>query len=224
MKKSHLLTVLTITSALFAFDAKAQVAGVTTSVGISLTESTQLALGWSVKKTLLGKTVYNEMGQPVGKVEDLIISPDRKVSYVIIGAGGFIGVGRHDVAIPVSQVQDQAGKLVMPGASKEIIKALPRFNYANDGAKREEFIASAETDITKAKAEIAALETRASTASTDTKATLDVHIKTLQINVKSAEAKLAEMKGTAAIRWKEFEASVSAAISRLRKSLDEQIA
>lgn len=96
--------------------ATAQVAGGTTTVDTSVTESTKLAMGWSVKKTLMGKTIYNDAGEKVGKVEDLIISPDKNVSYVIVGAGGFIGIGRHDVAIPVTQIQDKAGKLVMAGA------------------------------------------------------------------------------------------------------------
>lgn len=89
----------------------AQVAGGTTTVEASITGSTRLAMGWSVKKTLMGKTVFNDAGQKMGKVEDLIVSPDRNVSYVIIGTGGFVGIGRHDVAIEVTQIQDKAGKL-----------------------------------------------------------------------------------------------------------------
>lgn len=105
--------------------ARAQVAGMATSV----TESTKEAVGWSVKKTLLGKTVYNDADRKVGKVEDLIITPDKNVSYVIVGAGGFVGINRHDVAIPVTQIQNKAGKLVLSGATKESIKAMPEFVY-----------------------------------------------------------------------------------------------
>jgi sporulation protein YlmC with PRC-barrel domain len=92
-------------------------------------------MGWSVKKTLMGKTIYNDAGVKVGKVEDLIISPDKNVSYLIVGAGGFVGIGRHDVAIPVSQIQDKAGKLVLPGATKDTIKGMPEFAYAKDAGK-----------------------------------------------------------------------------------------
>lgn len=97
-----LATVLMAGLLFTAGPATAQVAGGTTTVDTAVIESTRLAMGWSVKKTLMGKTVYNEAGQKVGKVEDLIIAPDRNLSYVIVGAGGFIGIGRHDVAIPVS--------------------------------------------------------------------------------------------------------------------------
>lgn len=110
---------------------QAQVAGSTTTIGSSVEESTRLAMGWRVKITILGKTVYNDQGQKVGTVEDLIISPDRNVSYAIVGAGGFIGVGRHDVAIPVWQTQNENGKLVLPGATKDVVKSLPSFITAS---------------------------------------------------------------------------------------------
>jgi hypothetical protein len=41
--------------------------------------------------------------------------------------------------------------------------------------------------------------------------------------VKSAEAKLAEMKQATAVRWKEFEADVSAATARLRKATEKAL-
>jgi len=49
---------------------------------------------------------------------------------VIVGAGGFVGVGRHDVAIPVTQLNQKDGKFILPGATKDSIKALPKFEYA----------------------------------------------------------------------------------------------
>lgn len=223
--KNHLsrfaLAMLAATATLCATPiASAQVAGGSTTIEASITESTQIAMGWSVKKSLLGKTIYNDAGQKVGKVEDLIISPDTNVSYVIVGAGGFIGIGRHDVAIPVSRIQDQAGKLVMAGATKETIKALPEFTYANDTARRDQFVAAADKDIAKGKAKVADLEKKAGTAATEAKAKIDLQISALQVDVKSAESKLDEMKHATATRWKEFEASVSAATARLRKSID----
>lgn len=35
------------------------------------------------------------------------------------------------VAIPVTQIKDEGGKFVLPGATKEAIKALPKFEYAS---------------------------------------------------------------------------------------------
>jgi sporulation protein YlmC with PRC-barrel domain len=225
MKKnlsSLALAALTVLGALCAAGSvAAQVAGGTTTVGVSIVESTQLALGWSVKKTLMGKTIYNDAGQKVGKVDDLIISPDAHVSYVIVGAGGFIGIGRHDVAIPITQIQDKAGKLVMSGATKDTIKDMPKFTYATDTAKRDAFVAAADKDIAKGKAAVASLEKKAGAAAADAKTRIDADITALQSDVKSAEAKLVEMKQVTAARWKEFEADVSAATARLRKSTEK---
>jgi sporulation protein YlmC with PRC-barrel domain len=200
--------------------AAAQVAGGTTTPGVTLVESTQLAMGWSVKKTLLGKTIYTDAGQKVGNVDDLIISPEKNVSYVIVGAGGFVGIGRHDVAIPVAQIQDQAGRLVMPGATKDMVKAMPQFNYATDTTKRDSFVAAADKDIARGKAKVADLEKRAGTVSIDAKAKIDSQISLLQGDLKSVEEKLQEMKRVTAARWREFEAGVSTATERLRKSID----
>ena len=109
--------------------AAAQVAGSTT-VGVAVEEMKAVALGWSLKRQILGQAVYNEQKQRVGKIDDLIIAPDTAVSFVIVGAGGFVGLGKHDVAIPVTQLKQQDGKFVLPGATKEAIKALPKFEYA----------------------------------------------------------------------------------------------
>lgn len=218
------LATLTAMGALgMAGPVAAQVAGGTTTVEASITESTRLAMGWSVKKTLMGKTVYNDAGVKVGKVEDLIISPDRNVSYVIVGAGGFVGIGRHDVAIPVTQIQDKSGKLVMAGATKDSIKAMPGFTYATDTTKRDAFVAAADKDIADGKAAVASLERKAGAAVAGTKTKIDADITALQMDVKSAEAKLSEMKQATAMRWKEFEADVGAATARLRKSTDKAL-
>ena len=103
------------------------VAGGTT---VSVVAAQELALGWSAKKQILGKTIYNEQKEKVGKIDDLIITPDNAVSYAIVGAGGFVGLGKHDVAIPVAQLKDQSGNIVLPGATKDSIKSLPEFQYA----------------------------------------------------------------------------------------------
>jgi sporulation protein YlmC with PRC-barrel domain len=116
--------------------APAQVAG-TASVGVTVAEMKEVMLGWSAKKQFLGKPLYNDKGEKVGSIDDVIIGPDKtSVSYVIVGAGGFAGLGKHDVAIPVSQIKHEGGKFVLPGATKEAIKALPKFEYAKAAAAK----------------------------------------------------------------------------------------
>ena len=107
----------------------AQVAGSTT-VGVSVEELKVVAAGWSAKKKILGKAVYNEKNEKIGVVDDLIVTPDKSISYAIIGAGGFLGMAKHDVAIPVGQFKEDKGKIVLAGATKDALKAMPKFEYA----------------------------------------------------------------------------------------------
>jgi len=108
--------------------AHAQVAGRTT-VGLAFADVQALAVGWSARKQIIGHDVYNEDGEKVGKVDDLIVTPDNAVSFAIVGAGGFVGVHRHEVAIPVTQLTPHAGDFVLSGATKAVIKSLPAFQY-----------------------------------------------------------------------------------------------
>jgi hypothetical protein len=112
-----------------AVHVAAQVAG-TTTLGVPATEITTLARGWSAKKQVLGKPVYNDNNERVGDVDDIIIAPDKSLSYAIIGVGGFLGLGEHYVAIPFNQFKSGDGKYVLTGATKDTLKALPTFNYA----------------------------------------------------------------------------------------------
>lgn len=109
--------------------ADAQVAGSTT-LGVTVEEIKVVMLGWSAKKKIMGKSVYNDNKEKIGSVEDLIITPDRGISYAIIGVGGFLGIKKHDVAIPVNQFKggDQ-DRIILPGATKDALKAMPKFEY-----------------------------------------------------------------------------------------------
>lgn len=222
MKKTLLFAALGIAGMLTTLTAAtAQLAGSTTTIGVTITETDHLALGWSVKKGVLGKTVYNDAGTKIGKVQDLIIDPERNVSYVIIGAGGFVGLGQHDVAVPIAQIRDEAGKIVMPGATKEALKALAPFNYASDTTRRDRFVAEADRGIASAKQEMAVLDKKASKAAGDVKAKLDRQNENLRVDLRSAEDKLSKLNRAGVAHWRTFEGDVSAAMARLKKSVGD---
>src|SRR5712671_3070916 len=99
-------------------------------LGLTLEETAVVLKGWRASK-LLRADVYNDENKKIGKIEDMIVSPDGKVSVAVIDVGGFLGVGKHRVAIPVDQFSDiNAKKLVLPKATKETLKAMPEFRYA----------------------------------------------------------------------------------------------
>jgi sporulation protein YlmC with PRC-barrel domain len=128
MKPMHIL-VLAGTVLISPVASHAQVAG-TTLLGVTVTELQEVTKGWSVKRTILGQPVYNDTKERVGTVDDLIVTPEKAISYAIVNAGGFLGLAKHNVAIPVSQFKLVDNKLVLPGATKEALKASPEFQYA----------------------------------------------------------------------------------------------
>ena len=129
MNKLALLAVFAAAAFAPVGRASAQVAGETT-LGVTVEEMRVVMLGWSAKHKLLGAAVYNDTGQKIGNIDDIIVSPDRSVSHAIIGVGGFLGIGRHDVAIPMDQIKFVNNRFVIAGATKAALKAMPEFHYA----------------------------------------------------------------------------------------------
>ena len=127
MKRSHILMLLGISLAAPAV-SHAQLVG-STLVAVSVAEMRDITLGWSAKHQILGQAVYNDNNERVGLVDDIIVTGDKAVSYAIVNAGGFIAVAKHDVAVPVSAFKLTDDKLVLPGATREALKAAPRFEY-----------------------------------------------------------------------------------------------
>ena len=108
----------------------AQTAGTTTTIGVSVVEMNDVVNGWSVQRQLLGQPVYNDKDEKIGKIEDIILNKERSASYGIVSTGGFLGLGAHEVAIPAKQLQMKNERLMLPGASKETLRAMPTFEYA----------------------------------------------------------------------------------------------
>jgi hypothetical protein len=104
-------------------------------LGVAVVEMDTVVHGWSARKDLLDKTVTNDQKEKIGKIEDMIVSRSTDAqlpvaSFAIIGVGGFLGIGRNDVAIPMEQIKLEEKQLVLPGATKAALKALPSFEYA----------------------------------------------------------------------------------------------
>ncbi len=111
--------------------AQAQVAG-SAILGVTALELRELAtLGWSAKRQVLGVPVFNDKSERIGTVDDIVLAPDMARSYAIIGVGGFLGVGKRNVAIRLTQLIRQVdGSFVLVGATKDVLKALPPFEFA----------------------------------------------------------------------------------------------
>ena len=78
----------------------------------------------------IGKTVYSRANENVGKVDDIILS-ENGVQAVVLGVGGFLGMGTKDVAVMLSSIDitkdGSSTKLVMD-TTKEQLKAAPTYD------------------------------------------------------------------------------------------------
>ncbi len=54
---------------------------------------------------LIGLNVYNEKNEKIGDINELLLDKQGKVETVVIGVGGFLGMGEHDVAVKFSELK-----------------------------------------------------------------------------------------------------------------------
>jgi hypothetical protein len=61
----------------------------------------KLAAGYGASK-VIGSSVTNDANETIGKIDDLLVSPDGKEPFAVLSIGGFLGMGSHLVAVPMS--------------------------------------------------------------------------------------------------------------------------
>ncbi len=80
---------------------------------------------------LIGSTALGPDGRAVGKVQDFLIDRDRKIVAVVVGVGGFMGLGEKAVALPASRVDITVAfgeeRIVAVNATKDELIAAPAF-------------------------------------------------------------------------------------------------
>lgn len=60
--------------------------------------------GWRASK-LVGVNVYNNDNEKIGDISEILLDTSGKVTGVIIGVGGFLGLGQHDVLVAMEQIK-----------------------------------------------------------------------------------------------------------------------
>ena len=59
---------------------------------------------WRSSK-LIGINVYNNNNEKIGDIQELIVDKSAKVDNVVLGVGGFLGMGEHYVAVPMEKLK-----------------------------------------------------------------------------------------------------------------------
>jgi hypothetical protein len=104
--------------------------GTPQTLSIMKVDPASLATGYRTSK-VVGSSVVNEANETVGTIDDLIVTPSEKVPFAVLSVGGFLGMGTKYVVVPYNSLQVRDKKMVLPGATKDSLKALPEFKYAD---------------------------------------------------------------------------------------------
>ncbi|MDQ2080870.1 PRC-barrel domain-containing protein [Xanthobacteraceae bacterium Astr-EGSB] len=56
---------------------------------------------------LEGVNIYNESNEHIGDISEVLLNPQGQIEAVVIGVGGFLGIGERDVAVPFNALQWQ---------------------------------------------------------------------------------------------------------------------
>ena len=59
---------------------------------------------WRSSK-VVGLYVYNDAGERLGSINELLMDSNGKVSKAVIGVGGFLGIGESDIAVNYDQLK-----------------------------------------------------------------------------------------------------------------------
>src|SRR5262245_10609402 len=78
------------------------------------------------------QSVYDPSNNKIGEIKDVLLSPEGKVSALIVGVGGFLGMGEKDVAVTFGAVKHTTkdGKVYLTlDTTKDALKAAPGLKY-----------------------------------------------------------------------------------------------
>lgn len=101
--------------------------------GVAVDQS-QVSADGQIASNIIGESVYNgtaDDAQNVGNVNDLVISKDGMVEAIVIGVGGFLGLGEKDVAIDYKTIdwaERDGDRWIVIEATADQLKELPDFD------------------------------------------------------------------------------------------------
>jgi sporulation protein YlmC with PRC-barrel domain len=98
---------------------------------------------------LIGMNVVTQGGDDVGEVDNFVIMQDRV--QAVVGVGGFLGLGEHEVALPLDELAYDGEKLIIAYTEEEL-RAMPEYTeeleqtaFAEDDTFRTRAMSGGET-------------------------------------------------------------------------------
>jgi len=89
---------------------------------------------WRTSK-LIGSKVQNKAGEAIGDINEIILASDGSAAAAVIGVGGFLGMGEHQVAVQFKSLKidrDSKGNDVITlDTTKDALKGAPAWTRTN---------------------------------------------------------------------------------------------
>ena len=123
-----LLTGVALLTSALTWQALAQ--GTPQTVALMKVDPQTVATGYRSSK-IVGASVVSEANEIVGTIDDLIITPNEKVPFAVLSVGGFLGMGSKYVVVPFNALKMKDKQILLSGATKDALKALPEFKYSS---------------------------------------------------------------------------------------------
>jgi sporulation protein YlmC with PRC-barrel domain len=105
-----------LASVAFAQSPSATTDRATTAAPAAASDTSSFKGSWRTSK-LVGLNVYNDSNESLGSINDLLADKNGDIKGVVIGVGGFLGVGEHLVAVPIDKVKFVDEPIAYTGAS-----------------------------------------------------------------------------------------------------------
>ena len=77
---------------------------------------------------MIGSTIYGSGDETLGDINDIVIASNGQIKAVVIGVGGFLGIGEHKVAIAWNDLRfDTNRDVAVVSMTKEQLRAMPEY-------------------------------------------------------------------------------------------------
>jgi sporulation protein YlmC with PRC-barrel domain len=127
---SILFALLTSTAIVQAQTPQRQGAGPAARISTSIPASSMTVTHW------YKQNVYDPGDNKIGEIKDVLVDRDGKITALIVAAGGFLGMGEKDVAVPFNAVQvtskDNNKWYLVMNSTKDALKSAKGFKYDRD--------------------------------------------------------------------------------------------
>jgi sporulation protein YlmC with PRC-barrel domain len=105
--------------------------------------------GDAIVSEVMGATIFSsaaEDAEEIGTVNDLVISTEGDIVAVVVGVGGFLGIGEKNVAVDFAELEytaapDETMRWVLP-TTAEALTAAPDFVWEDPNAPADDAMAT----------------------------------------------------------------------------------